>query len=296
MAGLSHLIVPHPLGGIRPPAVREKALADVDGLLDAVLVDIDTAGVMLATLNRPETLNSLDAAMGEQLIAAVGRASADDAVRVLVITGAGRGFCSGANAGGFVVEGVPSPPRAQRMDRRGGSARLVEAMAACDVPIIAAVNGPAAGAGCGIALCCDIRFMAASARIGSIFIKRGLASDYGLAFWLPRIVGAAKAYELAYDGNLLDAARALEVGLVHRVVPDADLLDQAMAYAATIAKGPPLGYTTLRRMLVRSVTADSAADFAEYEWSEQARLLGTEDVVEGFRAFLDRREPTFKGN
>ncbi|MFN0147695.1 MAG: enoyl-CoA hydratase/isomerase family protein, partial [Dehalococcoidia bacterium] len=255
-------------------------------MTDAVIVETNAEGVMLVTLNRPETLNSLDTAMGEQLIAAVTLASADDAVRALVITGAGRGFCSGANAGGFIAEGAPPPPRSQRMDRRGGSARLVEAMAACDVPIIAAINGPAAGAGCGIALCCDIRFMAASARMGSIFIKRGLASDYGLAFWLPRIVGAAKAYELAYDGNLLDAPRALEAGLVHRVLPDDELLAQAMAYAATIAKGPPLGYTTLRRMLVRSVTSDSVAAFAEYEWSEQARLLGTNDVVEGFRAFL----------
>ena len=259
-----------------------------------LLTEITDSGVMIATLNRPETLNSLDGTMGEALIAAIHQASADDAVRALVITGAGRGFCSGAAVGGFVSGDGATPSRSQRMDRRGGSARLVEAMAACDVPVIAAINGPAAGAGCGIALCCDIRFMAESARMGTIFIRRGLASDYGLAYWLPRIVGVAKAYELAYDGNLLDAKRALEAGLVHRVIPDAELLPEAIAYATTIAKGPPLGYTTLRRMLIRS-TSMPVAEFAEYEWAEQARLLGTKDVVEGFTAFMERREPAFQG-
>jgi 2-(1,2-epoxy-1,2-dihydrophenyl)acetyl-CoA isomerase len=262
----------------------------------AVKTDILETGVMLVTLNRPETLNSLDGEMGELLLDAIARASSEDAVRALVITGAGRGFCSGANAGGIISGAAGAgPTRAQRMDRRGGSARFVEAMAACDVPVIAAINGPAAGAGCGIALCCDIRFMAASARIGTIFIKRGMAADYGLAFWLPRIVGVAKAYELAYDGGLLDSTAALAAGLAHRVIPDEGLLDAALAYAATIAKGPPLGYTTLRRMLVRSTTADSIADFSEYEWSEQARLLATADCAEGFRAFLERREASFTG-
>ncbi len=250
---------------------------------------------MIATLNRPETLNSLDGEMGQLLIDAIHEASADDAVKAFVLTGAGRGFCSGAAVGGFVGGSGAVPPRSQRMDRRGGSARLVEAMASCDVPVIAAINGPAAGAGCGIALCCDIRFMAESARIGTIFIRRGLAADYGLAYWLPRIVGVAKAYELAYDGNLIDAAKALQLGLVHRVIPDAELLDQAVAYATTIANGPPLGYTTLRRMLIRS-SSMNVAEFAEYEWAEQARLLGTKDVVEGFTAFMERREPKFSGD
>jgi 2-(1,2-epoxy-1,2-dihydrophenyl)acetyl-CoA isomerase len=261
-----------------------------------VLTEIRSDGVMVATLNRPETLNSLSAAMGELLIEAVEEASRNDAVRAFVVTGAGRGFCSGADAGAMNARGSGGslPSRRQRMDRRGGSFRLAMAMAECDVPIIGAINGAAAGGGCGIALCCDVRFMAESARLGTIFIKRGVAADYGLSYWLPRLVGAAKAYELAYEGSMLEAATALELGLANRVYLDDRLMEETLAYAAKIAAGPPLAYTGLRRLLVRSTTMPMR-DFLEYEWTVQADLLRTEDVAEGFRSFAERREPQFKG-
>ena len=171
---------------------------------------------------------------------------------------------------------------------------MFEAFAACEVPIIAAINGPAAGAGFGIATCCDIRFMAESARIGSIFIKRGLASDYGAAYWLPRIVGMARAYEIMYDGNLLTAERCLEFGLANRVVPDDELLSETQAYARTIAQGPPLAYTTLRRMLMRATDME-LPEFSEYEWTNQAMLLSTKDNREGFQAFVEKRDAKFTG-
>lgn len=251
-------------------------------------------GVMLVTLNRPETLNALDAEMGTMLIDAINDASQDDAVKAMVLTGAGRGFCAGANATRIGAAQDEIPPRSLRTDRLSSSGHFIEAMANCDVPVIAAVNGAAAGGGFGIAMCCDIRFMAASARMGTIFIKRGLSSDYGLSLWLPRIIGLARAFELCYDGNTIDSARALEIGLVNRVYPDEALLAETLAYAAKIAKGPPLGYTSLRKLLMRS-SAPDRADFAEYEWGEQARLLQTKDCLEGFRSFLEKREPTFKG-
>lgn len=259
-----------------------------------VLTEVRDDGVMVATLNRPDTLNSLSVSMSDQLLAAIEHASHEDEVRALVLTGAGRGFCSGADASALTAGGSGQPSRAQRMDRRGSSARLAAAMAACDVPLIAAVNGPAAGAGFGMALCCDVRFLAESARIGTVFIRRGIAADYGVSYWLPRIVGQARAYELAYSGDLLDARAALEFGLANRVVPDDRLLEETLAYAAKIAAGPPLAYTALRRLLIRQ--ADMPLDqFLEYEWTTQADLLRTEDCREGFRAFIERREPKFTG-
>jgi 2-(1,2-epoxy-1,2-dihydrophenyl)acetyl-CoA isomerase len=170
----------------------------------------------------------------------------------------------------------------------------VETFAACDVPIIAAINGPAVGAGFGLAMCCDVRFLGESARIGPIFIKRGLAADYGASYWLPRVVGPARAYEIFYDGDPLPAQRALEVGIAQRVYPDDRLLEETLAYARKIAAGPPLATTYIRRLVARSLDTP-LHEFVETEWSWQSNLLRTRDAVEGFRAFVERREPTWVG-
>jgi 2-(1,2-epoxy-1,2-dihydrophenyl)acetyl-CoA isomerase len=261
-----------------------------------VLTDLNADGVLTITMNRPETLNSLGDGMSDQLVAAIKRASTDDDVHVVVLTGAGRGFCSGAAAGGFVGEKSGArPSRYSQIELAdNASVEWVEAAASCHVPIIAAVNGPAAGAGSGIALCCDVRFMAESARMGTIFIKRGIVSDYGLAYWLPRIVGVGRAFEIAYDGTMINSSRALELGLVNRVYPDADLMRETMAFATMIAKGAPLGYTGLRRLLV-DATATDLHTFARAEWAAQTKVLASADCVEGFKAFFERREPVFRG-
>ena len=190
--------------------------------------DIETeveAGVMTVTLNRPERMNSLSTELTSGLLDAVNRASKDEDVRVMVLTGAGRAFCAGAEvspdrmpAGGNGAAPV-ARPRSERMNYRSGSVQTVQAFANCDVPIIGAINGVAAGGGFGLALCCDVRIFAESARIGSIFIKRGIAADYGAAYWLPRIVGVPKAFELFYDGNVVDSATALELGLATASCP-----------------------------------------------------------------------------
>lgn len=264
---------------------------------DSVLQELKD-GVLTVTLNEPQSMNALSPGITNGLFDALARASADDEVRAMVLTGAGRGFCAGATvgAGGFPGAGGSGgpPPRQARMDRGGSSARTVLAFANCDVPIIAAINGPAAGAGFGIATCCDVRFMASSARMGSIFIKRGLASDYGAAYWVPRIVGVARAYEVLYDGALMKADRCLELGLVTAVLADDEVLAHAQAYARNIANGPPLAYTALRRMIQRSLDM-TVTDFAEFEWTSQLQLLSTKDVTEGFTAFLQKRDPQFKG-
>jgi 2-(1,2-epoxy-1,2-dihydrophenyl)acetyl-CoA isomerase len=259
-------------------------------LSDSVLMTLED-GVLTVTLNEPDSMNALSEGITRGIFAALERAG-DDEVRVLLLTGAGRGFCAGAAVGGRGRGGAES--RRARLDQRGSSARTVEAFSACEVPVVAAINGPAVGAGFGIALCCDVRIMAASARMGSIFIKRGLASDYGVSYWLPRIIGMGRAYDLMYTGELLNAERCEALGLANRVVADAELPDVAADYARMIASGPPLAYTLVRRMLQRAGDMP-LADFAEYEWANQRLLLGTEDVAEGFRSFVERRAPDFKG-
>lgn len=263
-------------------------------------------GILVATLNRPEKMNSLSADLTAGLLDAIARASEDDDVRVMVLTGAGRAFCAGAEvsqdrapAGGGSDGPTGAPParsRHDRMNSRAGSADTAAAFAACDVPIIGAINGVAAGGGFGIALCCDVRIFAESARIGSIFIKRGVAADYGAAYWLPRIVGVSKAFEIFYDGNVMSAQKALEVGLANEVVADEEFMDRVMAYAAQIAAGPPMGYTGVRRLILDSVDSLDRDTFLDREWVAQAALLKTSDAGEGFRSFLERREPEFTGS
>ncbi len=259
---------------------------------DSVIIELDD-GVLTATLNEPESMNALSPGIRDGISEALERA-AEDAVRVLVLTGSGRGFCAGAAIGTGGIAGATQPSRGDRIDQKGGSARTVEAFSNCDKPVIAAVNGAAVGAGFGLALCCDVRILSESARMSSIFIKRGLASDYGAAYWLPRIVGLGRAYDIMYSGDILDAETCKMLGLASRVVPDDALLTEAHALARSIADGPPLAYTVLRRMLQRTSDME-LAEFAEYEWTNQKLLLGSKDSAEGFRAFAEKRPPKFTG-
>lgn len=250
-------------------------------------------GVLTVTLNEPDTMNALTPGIRKGLFDGIARANDDDDVRVLLLTGSGRGFCAGA-AVGSIGGGDGTPSRKDRLDQQGESARTVAAFSSCDVPVVAAINGVAVGAGFGIATCCDVRIVAQSARMGSIFIKRGLASDYGVAYWLPRIIGVGRAYDLMYSGELLDAATCLQVGLANRVVADDALAEEAGNYARMIADGPPLAYTLARRMLQRSGDMP-IAEFAEYEWTNQRLLLESKDVREGFRSFIEKRPAKFTG-
>lgn len=263
-------------------------------MTDSVLMTLDD-GVLTVTLNEPASMNALTPGIRDGLFAGIERANDDDDVRVLLLTGNGRGFCAGAAVGGMGGgAGSATISRKDRLDQQGESARTVAAFSACDVPVIAAVNGVAVGAGFGIATCCDVRIVAESARMGSIFIKRGLASDYGVAYWLPRIIGAGRAFDLMYSGELLDSATCLQIGLANRVVADETLLEEAGAYARMIADGPPLAYTLARRMLQRSGDMP-IAEFAEYEWTNQRLLLASKDVSEGFRSFIEKRPAKFTG-
>ena len=248
-------------------------------------------GVLLATFNRPERMNTLSPDLTAALGDTLRLASEDDGIRALVITGSGRAWCAGAEIGANRA-GV-EPSRHERMQRSSSEA-TIELFARCDVPIIAALNGVAVGGGFGVALCCDVRIAAESARIGSIFARRGLATDFGVAYWLPRIVGAARAYDILYDGQPYGAHEALALGLVNRVAPDASLLDEALAYAKKIAAGAPMAMTATRRVVIESLDGTNAA-IAAAEWQAQWAMLQSEDGREGFQAFLEKRPPNFQG-
>ncbi len=265
-------------------------------MTESVITELEN-GVLTVTLNEPDTMNSLTPGISEGLEAAVQRASDDEDVRVMLLTGTGRAFCAGAAVGSIASgdrQGA-KPSRKQRLYPHGGSARNVAAFANCDVPIIAAVNGAAVGAGFGIATSCDIRLLGESARMGSIFIKRGLASDYGVAYWLPRLVGTGRALDIMYSGELLNAEQCLAIGLANKVFPDDQLMVEARKYAQMIADGPPLAYTILRRMAGKAHDM-TITEFAEYEWANQKLLLGSSDVKEGFTSFIERRPAKFTGN
>lgn len=261
----------------------------------ALIQTLDADGVLLLTMNRPETMNALNGEISGGIMAAAAESRSNDAIRAIVITGNGRGFCSGADLsdGGPATSSGRVPSRAALTDKLGPG-RFVMALAEASVPIIGAINGAAAGAGFGLALCCDIRIAADTARMGSIFIKRGIATDYGTSHWLPRIVGVARAFELLYSGDLMDAPKLLEIGLVHQVVPAADLLTTAMAYARKIASGPPLAYTYTRRNIMGSLERDLRTNL-EDEWTRQTELLRTKDAAEGFVAHREKRPPRFSG-
>ena len=253
-------------------------------------------GILIITFNRPDTMNALSLGINTGIIDAVRETKSNDDVRVLVLTGTGKGFCAGADlsSGGPARSPDAVQGRSSIVDKQG-PANIIETLADADVPIIGAINGAAAGAGFGIALSCDIRIASDKARLGSIFIKRGVGPDYGTSYWLPRIVGLPKAFELLYSGELLNAEDALKVGLVNRIVPHESLMEETISYARMIANGPPIAYTYTRRSLIES-SENLLHRQLVLEWTQQTEVLDTNDAREGFTAFLERRVPKFKGN
>lgn len=251
--------------------------------------------VATITLNRPEKMNAIGGTMSAELEQAFEEANQDDAVGALIITGAGKGFCSGADVstlGG--TAGQVSRGLVARSPAAGGIRSFARQLQNFEKPTIAAVNGAAAGAGLSLALACDIRIASDRARFSQIFIKRGLVPDTGSSYFLPRAVGMARAFEMVFTGDILDAEQAKEYGLVSRVVPHDDLMREAKALAARIAAGPPIALKLAKRALHRGATTDLAAAL-EFEGYLQGICLGTEDFKEGVASFLEKREPKFTG-
>lgn len=245
------------------------------------------------TLNRPETLNAWTAQFGAELKQVIEGEAASDAVRAVVITGAGRGFSSGADLkAGF------DPADDGRPDIRKELAQIYHPVIAgvrrLPKPVIAAVNGPAVGIGCSLALACDLVMAADSAFFGLAFVNVGLMPDGGATVFVPPAIGKARAFEMALLGERVPAARALDWGLVNWVHPDERLLDEAAALAQRLAAGPTRSYASSKQALNASIYGDLDAQL-ELEAELQHGLGRTDDFLEGASAFVQRRTPEFRG-
>jgi len=246
--------------------------------------------VALITLDRPERYNAIDAGLSEAVVAAMWRAGHE--TRAVVITGRGKAFCSGADLSGFSDEYEQgSPSLGRHLDEEFHP--VVRAISDCAVPVVAAVNGVAAGAGMGIALGCDLRLMAESAYFTSAFTAIGLAPDSGSTWLLPHHVGVATALELALTNRKMSAEEALNRGLCAAVVPDGEVVERSIEQAASLADMSTDALVTTRR-LIRGAAAMAFDDALEAERSEQERLGRTPQHLEGVRAFLEKRDPDFR--
>jgi len=276
-----------------------------------VLYEIRERGIAWLTLNRPEALNALSTEMQLLLAERLAEAGRDPAVRVLVITGAGRGFCSGGDVRGQVARrqlsaeaaeraaanaaaGAPLPENLETsvqnlQERQAGVSLAIRVM---PKPVIASVNGAAAGAGLSIALACDMRIASELARFTTAFRNVGLSGDYGGSYFLTRLAGDGVARELYFTGRVIDAAEALRVGIVNRVVPHEALEEETLALARTLADGPVGVYARMKRNLNLAAHADLRT-VLESE-ALQMTLSGlAPDAREAGRAFVEKRKPQF---
>lgn len=277
------------------------------------------------TFNEPEVLNPMTPGMMGDTMRALDLAAQDRAVRVIIITGNGRGFSAGgdvrslgdrqrsqptsgdqpaasgnpvAGAGGAGGDGGADARKPGPFDRRAWlrrTQRMIQAIRAVEKPVIAAINGVAAGGGCDIALACDLRVMSDRARIGEIFAKIGLFPGTGGTWLLPRAVGVEKALELIWTGELISADEALRIGLVGRVVAHDDLMTETRALAARLADGPPLALSLAKAAVYRGLDQDLAAAM-DYASTAEAITLTSDDHAEGITAFREKRPPTFLGH
>ena len=256
-----------------------------------LLVDTTSSGVRTITLNRPDRLNAVDPLLAGELPSAVDEATRDDAVRVIVITGAGRGFCSGLDLS--EPPALPNANLAERLDPLAWVGRWVLALARSEKPIVAAVNGAAAGAGFGLALASDIRIVAAGARMTAGYVRRGLSPDAGVSYLLPRLVGQSIAADILLTGRDVDAAEAQRIGLAALVVPDEQLATAERDYAERLAGGPPIAYALTKRLLLGDPGALEAHLTKELEYIKLC--FGSRDVAEALAAFAAKRAPIFHG-
>jgi 2-(1,2-epoxy-1,2-dihydrophenyl)acetyl-CoA isomerase len=251
-----------------------------------------SAGVLRLTLNRPERLNALDDGILHALLDALALARDDDAVRAVLLTGAGRGFCAGADLSAGTLTG-DDRANAVRRHLQTLYAPLIVGLRELEKPVVAAVNGVAAGAGMSLALAADLRVCGESASFLQAFVRIGLVPDAGSTFFLPRLVGMAKAAELAMLGEQVGAAEALRIGLVNRVVPDSALASEAAELAERLARGPrSLGL--IKRALNASLVSDLRAQLG-HEEDLQALAAASEDALEWVLVFLQKRPAEFGG-
>ena len=260
---------------------------------DEVLYEV-SEGIATLTLNRPERMNTISGPMLDQLTQLLLKANADPEVKVILLTGAGRAFCAGLDLVS-ATQGTGIGGQTQRvavdLDLRNTPPTVLFAL---DKPSICALNGSAAGYGMDMALGCDMRVMAQSAKMAAAFVKRGIVPESGGTWYLPRMIGWAKASELIFTGRTLTAQESLELGLANHVVPDAEVAAKARALAAEIAAKAPLAVQSSKR-LMRMGLQETFNDHVHHVFLQLMQLFRTEDFREGMTSFLEKRPADFKG-
>jgi 2-(1,2-epoxy-1,2-dihydrophenyl)acetyl-CoA isomerase len=253
--------------------------------------------VRWVTLDNPEKKNALDRAAMAALGDAFRDSDADDDTRVVVLTGAGKAFCTGADlvAAQKSLRQEGAPPKTEQASGSDDSEfnATIRALWSCKKPVIAAVNGIAAGFGCSLVLASDVRIASSTARLSLVFVKRGLGLDGGASFFLPRLAGM-NGLEMALTGDVVSAEEAARLGLVNRVVPEAELRDHVSAFAERMAKNAPLALAAIKESVHRALGAGLDQVLTE-ELATVKRLVRTEDVREGIASFLEKRDPVFRG-
>ncbi len=255
-----------------------------------VLVSVDgTVGTL--TLNRPEKLNSFAGTMRDEIAGGLEELAADERARAVIVTGRGRAFCTGADVR-YLAELLEGDRLEEARALVEAGRRVVATIAGMPKPVIAAINGPAAGGGASLALACDLRLASDRASIGQTFSNIGLHPDWGGTYFVPRLVGPARAAELFFLGEMVDAERALEIGLVNRVVPHDSLMDEARALAERLAARPALSLRLAKEAVRRSLGA-GLDEMLDYELDAQTECFRSADAREGVRAFLEKRPAVF---
>ena len=249
----------------------------------------DVNRVRWITLDRPESRNGLSLLVVQFLTEQIQEASSNDDVRVVVLTGAGGAFCSGLDLKSVMSMG----PNIDFNETMAIFHNLTLAMRNLLKPTLAAIDGPAAGFGANLALACDMRWGSDRAELGEKFVKIGLMPDGGGTYFLPRVVGLGKAFELIYDGDMIEANTAHELGILNKVVPESQFEEAVQAYAEKLSAGPPLAFARAKAALLNN-SGDLQAALLEEERG-QIELLQTSDFMEGIGAFLEKRAPNFRG-
>jgi enoyl-CoA hydratase/carnithine racemase len=260
---------------------------------DEIVLDVADK-VATITLNRPERRNAFTVPMIDAWAAALADCRAREYIHVVVVTGAGKAFCSGGDIADLMQTSLDRGPVEQRAVIGEHVHRIPLTLADMDKPVIAALNGAAIGAGLDLALAMDLRFASASAKFAETYVKVGLAPGAGGAHWLPRLVGTARAMELLWSGDLIDAEEAARIGLVNRVFPDDELMPATMEIATKLANGPTLAIRSIKRLVREGLTSDLRTSLDRAS-STYGVLSTTDDHREAVDAFVGKRTPRFSG-
>jgi enoyl-CoA hydratase/carnithine racemase len=253
----------------------------------------ESEGILTITLNRPEKLNAFVGHMRRDLAEALEHAGSDRTVRVVVITGAGRAFCSGGDVS-FMAELMERGDSEEFARILGAGRRVICSIRQITKPVVAVVNGPASGAGCNLALACDLRIASTKATFSQSFLKVGLHPDWGGTYFLPRLVTPNKACEMFFLGEAMDAAEALRLGVVNQVVVPEELAAATQQLAERLRTAPPIALAAAKQAVYMKEAA-SLDEMLRYETEAQLRCFESEDGHEGVRAFLEKRDPKFTG-